>query len=80
MVDCQQIIDDGTKKIHDQTCRCIYPPSIVILDDDKTMVEKAEQLPATAKKLKVRSVINTTKIFDSHHDVHIDQLWNKSHQ
>jgi hypothetical protein len=26
----------------------------------------------------VRSIINTTKIMDSHSDVHIDQLWNKS--
>lgn len=31
-----------------------------------------------AKKIKVRSIINTTKILDGHGDVHIDQLWNKS--
>lgn len=31
-----------------------------------------------AVQLKVRSIINTTKYFDSHGDVHIDQLWNKS--
>ena len=49
-----------------------------ILDDDRTEVTKAEQLPAAVTKLKVRSVINTTKIFDSHQDVHIDQLWNRS--
>jgi len=49
-----------------------------ILDDDKTVIQKADELPATAKKLKVRSIINTTKIFDSFYDVHIDQLWNKS--
>ena len=30
------------------------------------------------KKIKVRSIINTTNLFDSHQDVHIDQLWNKS--
>lgn len=29
-------------------------------------------------KIKVRSIINTTKLMDSHSDVHIDQLWNKS--
>lgn len=49
-----------------------------ILDDDKTIVDKAELIPATVTKIKVRSIINTTKLFDSHGDVHIDQLWNKS--
>lgn len=49
-----------------------------ILDDDKTVVTKADMIPATATELKVRSIINTTKLFDSHGDVHIDQLWNKS--
>lgn len=39
---------------------------------------KSEIVPATATKIKVRSIINTTKLFDSHGDVHIDQLWNKS--
>jgi hypothetical protein len=39
---------------------------------------KADAIPDDATKLKVRSIINTTKIFDSHGDVHIDQLWNKS--
>jgi len=29
-------------------------------------------------KIKVRSIINTTKFYDYHGDVHIDQLWNKS--
>lgn len=49
-----------------------------ILDDDKTVVSKAELLPVTVSKIKVRSIINTTKLFDSHGDVHIDQLWNRS--
>jgi hypothetical protein len=49
-----------------------------ILDDDKTVISKAELIPATVTKIKVRSIINTTKLFDSHQDVHIDQLWNKS--
>lgn len=49
-----------------------------ILDDDKTEITKAELIPATVTKIKVRSIINTTKLFDSHDDVHIDQLWNKS--
>lgn len=41
-------------------------------------VIKAEAVAGEANRLKVRSIINTTKIFDSHGDVHIDQLWNKS--
>jgi hypothetical protein len=49
-----------------------------ILDDDKTVVTKADLIPATVTKIKVRSIVNTTKLFDSHADVHIDQLWNKS--
>lgn len=49
-----------------------------ILDDDRTVVDKAELIPNTVSKIKVRSIINTTKLFDSHDDVHIDQLWNKS--
>jgi len=39
---------------------------------------KAETISADATKIKVRSIINTTKLLDSHSDVHIDQLWNKS--
>lgn len=35
-------------------------------------------IPDTVTKLKVRSIINTTLLYDSHQDVHIDQLWNKS--
>ena len=39
---------------------------------------KSEAIPETATKIKVRAIINTTKLFDSHGDVHFDQLWNKS--
>lgn len=35
-------------------------------------------ISADATQIKVRSIINTTKLFDSHGDVHFDQLWNKS--
>jgi len=51
---------------------------MVPLVSEKGDVIKAEAIPATATKIKVRSIINTTKLFDSHQDVHIDQLWNKS--
>src|SRR6478735_1864222 len=48
--------------------------------DEKDLAEKAGEavVPADATKIKVRSIVNTTKLFDSHGDVHIDQLWNKS--
>lgn len=45
---------------------------------DKGDAVKSEAIPDTATKIKVRSIINTTKIMDSHSDVHIDGLWNKS--
>lgn len=49
------------------------------LVNDKGEVCKAEaNVSPDATKIKVRSIINTTKIMDSHDDVHIDQLWNKS--
>jgi hypothetical protein len=51
--------------------------SIFITEKGDSVI-KSESIPDSATKIKVRSVINTTKIFDSHGDVHIDQLWNKS--
>lgn len=44
---------------------------------EKAIFEK-QDISENAKKIKVRSVINTTKLLDAHGDVHIDQLWNKS--
>lgn len=35
-------------------------------------------IPPEATQIKVRAIINTTKIMDSHSDVHIDGLWTKS--
>lgn len=51
---------------------------MTVLLSEKGEATKAELIPPTATKIKVRSIINTTKILDSHGDVHIDQLWNKS--
>lgn len=39
---------------------------------------KADLISHEATRIKVRAIINTTKLYDSHGDVHIDQLWNKS--
>lgn len=44
----------------------------------KEIVSKAEAIPVDADKIEVVAVINTTKLFDSHHDVHFDGLWSKS--
>jgi hypothetical protein len=53
-----------------------YYPQLV---NEKGEANKAAvSLSEGANKIKVRSVINTTKFYDSHGDVHIDQLWNKS--
>lgn len=48
------------------------------IDPKSDTVIKSESIPAEATKIKVRSIVNTTKLFDSHGDVHIDQIWNKS--
>jgi hypothetical protein len=66
------------KKATDKHADGISAPLAYIMDDDKTVITKAEAIPATVSKIKVRAVINTTKLFDSHGDVHIDQLWNRS--
>lgn len=57
-----------------------YSVDLVTGKDDSTV--KAESasnvIGPDALQIKVRSIINTTKLFDSHGDVHFDQLWNKS--
>lgn len=57
-----------------------YGVQFIVGKDESTV--KAENaggiIGADATQIKVRSIINTTKLFDSHGDVHIDQLWNKS--
>lgn len=50
---------------------------MLILDKNEIII-KAEAVPKDATKITVVSVINTTKLFDSHGDVHIDGLWSKS--
>jgi hypothetical protein len=53
----------------------------VFIGGDGEVVKSLDRLLNLSKpegKLKVRAVINTTKLMDSHQDVHIDQLWNKS--
>lgn len=51
-------------------------PSVLVTEKGEAI--KSDAIPATATRIKVRSIINTTRLLDSHGDVHIDQLWNKS--
>ncbi len=41
-------------------------------------IGEAPAIPETADRLKLEVVINTTNFYDSHMDVHIPGLWNKS--
>jgi hypothetical protein len=55
----------------------------LVIDKDKSEFTvkagmQSNEIADTATQIKVRSIINTTKLFDSHGDVHLDQLWNKS--
>jgi hypothetical protein len=52
--------------------------AVFLVNDRGDATIKAESIPADATKIKVQAVINTTKLFDSHDDVHIDGLWKKS--
>lgn len=47
------------------------------LRQKSTEVTKAS-ISADAQSIEVESIINTTKLLDSHADVHFDGLWNKS--
>ena len=49
------------------------------IENDKGEVVKAEAMPITdANTLKAKLVINTTNLLDSHNDVHLKGIWNKS--
>lgn len=56
--------------------------STFFVEEDGNIVSKAvgdlPQISTDANKLKVDLVINTTNLFDSHYDVHIPGLWDKS--
>ena len=54
----------------------IYQIDFVAEKSDEAI--KSEMISPEATRIKVRAIINTTKLYDSHGDVHIDQLWNKS--
>ena len=51
--------------------------AVFFVSDSSDVTSKAKPSP-DSNQLKVRLVINTTKILDSHGDVHIDGIWNRS--
>lgn len=48
--------------------------------DDKGERLKSDTIPADTDKIRVKVVINTTGLLDSHSDVHIPNIWKKSLQ
>lgn len=46
--------------------------------DEKGERLKADEIPTDVSKIKVKVVINTTGLLDSHSDVHIPGIWKKS--
>jgi len=77
LVENKQVIV-SQKKFHLKEADAAH--SYISLVNEKGDVVKAEaaNVGSDATKIKARLVINTTKLMDSHSDVHIDGLWNKS--
>lgn len=63
------------KKSEIKRCDDDFGYSVIILQVPST-VNKSES--GDASSVKVRAIINTTYVRDSHKDVHINKLWNKS--
>lgn len=60
-------------------CADAFSCSLELLISSHGVTFKADAgIPKDAQSIEVVSVINTTKLFDSHGDVHFDGLWNKS--
>lgn len=52
--------------------------SFLFIGNDNLTITKVDVSLADADNIEVKSIINTTNLYDSHGDVHIDGLWNKS--
>jgi hypothetical protein len=46
--------------------------------DDETKEIVLGQIPQDTDKIKVKTIINTTNVIDSHDDLHLPKMWNKS--
>lgn len=55
-------------------------PSILLreIKTDSEASKSVNKVEGDKTQVKVRAIINTTKVFDSHYDVHIDGIWNKT--
>lgn len=64
----------------DVTTHCVSYPAVddAHKDDAHKSADNDVQYLLSKDKLKVRVVINTTKLLDSHNDVHINGIWKKS--
>lgn len=63
---------------HADACGGSLAISYITNKGEETDKEEMASGKTEISRIKVRSIINTTKLFDSHGDVHLDQLWNKS--
>lgn len=67
----------ATKKMQTKECDAVF--NVVPLINEKGETVKAETIDtANVNKIKAELVINTTNLMDSHSDVHLKGIWNKS--
>lgn len=64
------------KKYTVKHCDTVLSP--VSLVDENDVVKSFGQISSTSENMRVKSVVNTTNIMDSHSDVHMPGLWNKT--
>ena len=64
------------KKSEIKQADCMIP-NVTTLEDIPHVIDKADGA-SQPDSIKVRAIINTTNVMDSHGDVHLPKLWNKS--
>ena len=77
----KQLIENKDKIIKLKKAQIKHADGILINDLSVLKTVKKKELTTKAgseDQVEVTAVINTTYLFDSHEDVHIDGLWNKS--
>jgi hypothetical protein len=75
------LIDQKKSTVKHADAFAYYPSLVIGKDESESVVKAADSgsiIKDDATQIKARVIINTTKLFDSHGDVHLDQLWNKS--
>jgi hypothetical protein len=62
-----------------EKCHSVKHGDVITMGDSLGAASKAAApKPGSTDTIQVKAIINTTKIMDSHGDVHIDGLWTKS--